>query len=72
MILMVILIQYVSKINFWIKIFVSKTKFLKSVRECCLCKKCLNLNNDRECVCCLEIENLQKLGSNKKWIILNY
>lgn len=48
-----------------------ENKSIKPVNEWCLCEKCLNLSTDRECVCCIEFENLQKLCLDKKCITLN-
>jgi len=64
MILTVISIQYFSKcLN---KNVCIESRSLKSVNEWYLCEKCVNLNTDRECVCCNEFGNLQKFYPVKK------
>jgi len=48
-----------------------ENRSLKPVNEWCLSEKCISLNTDRKCVCCIEFENLQKLCPDKKCITLN-
>jgi len=44
----------------------NENRSIKPVNEWGLCEKCLNLSTDRECVCCIKFENLQKLCLDKK------